>query len=95
MGFVLGWSAKRTTRFQHFLTSAILNTAPDHPVLVNLPFAKADTGQYEVLHHQLKQRRLALLSSILSNMQASYDPSAKLSADGSGSQQYVGIIKGN
>jgi hypothetical protein len=97
--FLTAWASSLVEReaylrFQHSLTSAILNTASDHPVLVNLPFAKAETGQYELLRHQLKQRRLALLSSILSNMQASYDPSAKLSADGSGSQQYLGIIKG-
>jgi hypothetical protein len=74
-------------RFQHELTSAILN-ASSHPVLANLPFSREKSGQYTVLRHQLKQRRLALLAGILSNMQATYDP--KPSTD---SQQYVTIVQ--
>lgn len=56
-------------KFQHVLTSELLNSAPDDPLLQNLPFTKAgETGSYDISTQELRERRLALLSSVLANM---------------------------
>lgn len=56
-------------KFQHHLTEALLNGSPNDPLLHNLPFTKQKkNGQYSITFEHLSQRRLSLLSSILSNM---------------------------
>lgn len=58
-------------KFQHCLTEAILNRDAEDPVLKNLPFSR-DTkeGRYSISYVELSQRRLSLISSLLSNMRA-------------------------
>jgi hypothetical protein len=56
-------------KFQHSLTSDLLNACPDDPLLKNLPFTrKPESGRYDISAAELRERRLALMSSVLSNM---------------------------
>jgi hypothetical protein len=60
-------------KYQHVLTSDLLNACSDDPLLKNLPFtSKSGIGKYDVSASELHERRLALLSSVLSNMQDEY-----------------------
>lgn len=63
-----------TLKFQHHLTSSLLNAATDHAVLQNLPFAvERQTGRFEISLTEIRERRLALIASILSNMHTSIE----------------------
>jgi hypothetical protein len=56
-------------KFQHRLTEALLNGSPHDPLLQNLPFTKDKKNErYTITLEELSQRRISLLSSILSNM---------------------------
>ncbi|KAI8934677.1 hypothetical protein NX059_008368 [Plenodomus lindquistii] len=56
-------------RFQHRLLAAVLRIDNHHPLLQNLPYFRVqDTGDFDVTMETLRNRRLALVSSILSNM---------------------------
>ncbi|KAJ5916839.1 hypothetical protein N7504_000854 [Penicillium tannophilum] len=56
-------------KFQHRLTAAVLNGRPQDPLLQNLPFTTDKTdGKYHINLEDLSQRRVSLLSSLLSNM---------------------------
>ncbi|OJJ47168.1 hypothetical protein ASPZODRAFT_132122 [Penicilliopsis zonata CBS 506.65] len=56
-------------KFQHRLTEALLNRDPGDPLLRNLPFSKdRSTNVYSITLEEFSQRRLSLISSILSNM---------------------------
>ncbi|OJJ58983.1 hypothetical protein ASPSYDRAFT_45403 [Aspergillus sydowii CBS 593.65] len=58
-------------KFQHCLTEAILNWDAEDPVLKNLPFSQnAKERRYSISYVELSQRRLSLISSLLSNMRA-------------------------
>jgi CHASE3 domain sensor protein len=65
-----------TLKYQHRLTEAILNIphSVSEPILRNLPFSKApEAPLYQVTLQELRQRRLALISSVLSNMLEHYN----------------------
>jgi hypothetical protein len=65
-----------TLKFQHLLTQGLLNVSQsiDEPILRNLPFSKAvESNHYHVDLQELRQRRLALISSVLSNMLEHYN----------------------
>ncbi|KAJ5290849.1 hypothetical protein N7478_000100 [Penicillium angulare] len=71
MGIWMSCLAERSSmlKFQHCLTEAILNGNPNHPLLGNLPFVKDETNdRYHISLPELSQRRVSLLSCILSNM---------------------------
>ncbi|XPS71916.1 hypothetical protein M3J09_004090 [Ascochyta lentis] len=56
-------------RFQHRLLDAIVRTDQDHPLLRNLPFFRTEqNGSLDITADTVRSRRLALISSILSNM---------------------------
>ncbi|EAW18856.1 uncharacterized protein NFIA_088120 [Aspergillus fischeri NRRL 181] len=58
-------------KFQHRLTEALLNLDTTDPLLHNLPFSKdRQNDRYSISLDDLSQRRLSLLSSLLSNMRA-------------------------
>lgn len=60
-------------KFQHRLTSSLLNAVPSHALLRNLPFVKdTRSGMYHVTLEELRTRRLQLLSTVLANMQGLY-----------------------
>ncbi|KAL6717351.1 hypothetical protein ACLMJK_005266 [Lecanora helva] len=62
-------------KFQHQLTQALLNANCDSPILHNLPFwINAATGCFEISVSDFSERRLALISSVLSNMRVSIEP---------------------
>ena len=77
--FLISWITSLAERdsmlkFQHRLTSALLNTDPENLLLRNLPFyAKKSTDRFELTATEFSQRRLSLISSILSNMRESVD----------------------
>ncbi|KAM0703774.1 hypothetical protein Q7P35_009713 [Cladosporium inversicolor] len=65
-----------TLKYQHLLTQGLLNVSQsiDEPILRNLPFSKTpDSARYHVNLQELRQRRLALISSVLSNMLEHYN----------------------
>ncbi|KAJ5190895.1 uncharacterized protein N7498_009880 [Penicillium cinerascens] len=56
-------------KFQHRLTEALMNGSPHDPLLQNLPFTKDKKSErYTITLEELSQRRLSLISSVLSNM---------------------------
>ena len=56
-------------KFQHRLTEALLNHDSDNPLLKNLPFFKhRKDDRYSISLEEFNQRRLSLISSLLSNM---------------------------
>ncbi|KAK3173082.1 hypothetical protein OEA41_006411 [Lepraria neglecta] len=68
-------------KFQHRLTEALLNADSDNPIAKNLPFwADSTTGRFQITAAEFSERRLSIISSVLSNMrvsseQAVFDPS--------------------
>ena len=71
MGMWISSLAERSLmlKFQHCLTEALLNGSPNDPLLQNLPFTKDKRhGRYAITLEDLTQRRLSLISSLLSNM---------------------------
>jgi hypothetical protein len=56
-------------RFQHRLLHAVARKDGNHPLLKNLPFLRdKDSGNWDITADTVRSRRLALISSILSNM---------------------------
>ncbi|KAI6874162.1 hypothetical protein KC323_g740 [Hortaea werneckii] len=60
-------------KHQHLLTAALLNHLEDEPLLDNLPFSRdSRSRRFGPSLHDFRQRRLSLISSILSNMRQHY-----------------------
>ncbi|KAI7197777.1 hypothetical protein KC363_g15 [Hortaea werneckii] len=60
-------------KHQHLLTAALLNRLDGEPLLENLPFTRdSRTHRFSLSLHDFRQRRLSLISSILSNMRQHY-----------------------
>lgn len=60
-------------KYQHLLTAALLNHLEGEPLLENLPFSKdSRTHRFVLILHDFRQRRLSLISSVLSNMRQRY-----------------------
>lgn len=56
-------------KYQHRLTSALLNTKTNNPIFKNLPFSRnVSTNQYDISLTEFAQRRLSMISCVLSNM---------------------------
>lgn len=55
-------------KFQHRLTEALLNELSMDPLLENLPFSRDRIDGYSITLEDFTQRRLSLISSLLSNM---------------------------
>jgi hypothetical protein len=60
-------------KYQHVLTTALLNRHAHEPLVRNLPFSMARAGRYEVSMTEFRQRRLSLMDCVLSNMRHSFD----------------------
>ena len=59
-------------KFQQELTSALLNTNSGDPLLENLPFWRVrSTTKYDLSAREFSERRVLLISCVLSNMHAS------------------------
>ncbi|KAK5798411.1 hypothetical protein VI817_004701 [Penicillium citrinum] len=71
MGMWLSCLVERASllKFQHRLTEALLNGLPGDALLQNLPFSKdKKSDRYKLTIEELTQRRISLISSVLSNM---------------------------
>ncbi|KAL8946924.1 MAG: hypothetical protein Q9222_006743 [Ikaeria aurantiellina] len=69
------WAASLVERasllkYQHQLTSSLLNADPDDPLLANPPFW-ATAGRFQIAPSEFAERRLSLISNLLSNMRQS------------------------
>ena len=61
-------------KYQHLLTEALLHRFPQDPLSRNAPFSKATrSAVFKITLHELRQRRLALISSVLSNMRDDFN----------------------
>ena len=61
-------------KFQQRLTSALLNTCSENALLQNLPFwTDAANGSHQISASEFANRRLSLISSLLSNMRVSVE----------------------
>ena len=61
-------------KYQHMLTEAVLNADRGNPLLANLPFwADTAIGRFVISASDFRERRLSLISCILSNMRESMD----------------------
>jgi len=61
-------------KFQHRLTEDLLNAKSCSPILKNLPFwTNASTGRFQISAVEFSERRLSLISSVLSNMRVSLE----------------------
>ena len=75
--FLTSWVASLAEResllkYQHRYTAAILNADLQEPILRNLPFwTDRDTGRFEVSPQDFRERRMSLISCLLSNIRQS------------------------
>ncbi|QSS61321.1 DNA repair protein Mus7 [Histoplasma capsulatum] len=68
-------------KYQHSLTNAIMNTDASSALLKNLPFSKSSLKcRYEITLQEFSQRRLSLISCILSNMREHLSDAEDISA---------------
>ena len=83
-------------KFQHKLTNALLNADLHDALLTNLPFWKnPSTRRFEITPIDFSERRLSLISSILSNMRislenATFDPTIDFTQF---KQEYKDLLK--
>ncbi|OJJ80577.1 uncharacterized protein ASPGLDRAFT_69361 [Aspergillus glaucus CBS 516.65] len=70
LGMWMSTLVERTSmlKFQHRLTEALLNELSMDPLLENLPFSRDRLDDYSITLEDFSQRRLSLISSLLSNM---------------------------
>ena len=82
-------------KFQNVLTESVLNRASENPLLVNLPFVSDADGAFHISMPEFRQRRLSLISCILSNMRESLDFSVyhNLSERTAYKREYVELLK--
>ena len=83
-------------KFQHMLTEAILNADRGNPLLTNLPFwADTATGRFAISAPDFRERRLSLISCILSNMRESMDFSTYHNLDDAATKrhEYSDLLK--
>ncbi|KAL8697866.1 MAG: hypothetical protein Q9224_002112 [Gallowayella concinna] len=75
--FIKAWAASLVEResllkYQHRLTSSLLNADSDDIVLANPPFW-AIAGRFDITPTEFSERRLSLISNMLSNMRKAVD----------------------
>ncbi|KAL9121324.1 MAG: hypothetical protein Q9187_002124 [Circinaria calcarea] len=99
--FITSWVSSLLEResllkFQHLLTEAILNADRGNPLLANLPFwADTATGRFAISAPDFRERRLSLISCVLSNMRESMDFSTYHNLDDAATQrhEYSDLLK--
>ena len=94
--FLTSWVCSMVEResllkFQQRLTSALLNTRSENALLHNLPFSiDAAIGSHQISASQFADRRLSLISSLLSNMRVSVESAVvEISVNGNRLRQEV------
>ena len=77
--FLTSWIASLVEResmlkFQHRFTETLLNSGFDEPIISNLPFwADASTGLFRISASVFSERRLPIISTVLSNMRTALE----------------------
>ncbi|KAG9528266.1 hypothetical protein KCU93_g4455, partial [Aureobasidium melanogenum] len=91
--FVALFERESKLKFQHRLTSSLLEKATSEPLLHNLPFAaNHETGEYRITLAEFRERRINLISSVLSNMHTSLNSFHSSTMLGS-KREYVDMLK--
>ncbi|KAH0037261.1 hypothetical protein KCU78_g1732, partial [Aureobasidium melanogenum] len=91
--FVALFERESKLKFQHRLTSSLLEKATSEPLLHNLPFAaNHETGEYRITLTEFRERRISLISSVLSNMHTSLN-SYHSSTISESKREYVDMLK--
>lgn len=91
--FVSLFERESMLKFQHRITASLLEKATFEPLLNNLPFAaNRDSGEYRITLADLRQRRISLISSVLSNMHASLI-TCNSSSTAESKREYVDMLK--
>lgn len=91
--FVALFERESKLKFQHRLTASLLEKAMSEPLLHNLPFAvDHENGEYRITLAEFRQRRISLISSVLSNMYDSLN-SFRSSAMSQSKREYVDMLK--
>ena len=68
-------------KFQHRLTEALLNARCNSPILFNLPFwTKPNYVQFSISAANFSERRMSLISSVLSNLRVSLEEAVSTSS---------------
>jgi hypothetical protein len=82
-------------KHQHNLTNVLLNRHSDEPLLRNLPFSRPANSVFNISLHELRGRRLSLLSSILSNMRETLEKVMRETPSNSQGlrKQYANLLK--
>ncbi|MCJ1238230.1 hypothetical protein MMC14_006219 [Varicellaria rhodocarpa] len=98
--FHTSWMASLVEResllkFQHVFTESILNQDSENPLLSNLPFGSRTEERLQVSITDFRQRRLSLISCILSNMRESLDFNVyhNLNEKASCKREYTELLK--
>lgn len=60
-------------KFQHFVTSALLNCYPDDALLQNMPFVRPLGANVVITASTLRERRLSVISTVLSNIRTMFE----------------------
>jgi hypothetical protein len=91
--FVSLFERESMLKFQHRITASLLEKATSEPLLHNLPFAaNHNTGEYRITLADLRQRRISLIGSVLSNMHTSLN-STNSSFVAESKREYVDMLK--
>jgi hypothetical protein len=91
--FVSLFERESMLKFQHRITASLLEKATSEPLLHNLPFAaNHDTGEYRITLNDIRQRRISLIGSVLSNMHISLN-FATSSLVAESKREYVDMLK--
>ncbi len=83
-------------KFQHLLTETLLNASADNSLLKNLPFSSdPSNGRIQITAAEFSERRLSLISSVLSNMRVSLEQAVFDSAVDAAQlrQEYKDLLK--
>ncbi|KAH0279914.1 hypothetical protein KCU91_g1386, partial [Aureobasidium melanogenum] len=91
--FVALFERESKLKFQHRLTASLLEKATSEPLLHNLPFAaNHETGEYRITSAEFRERRISLISSVLSDMHTSLNPFHSSTMSDS-KREYVDMLK--
>ncbi|KAL1623768.1 hypothetical protein SLS54_004229 [Diplodia seriata] len=85
-----------TLKFQHRLTTSLINRDPGHPLFRNLPFlVDPRSSRVDIKLSEFRQRRLSLISSVLSNMRDDYEEAMRAGHNDLPGlrREYTGLIR--
>lgn len=83
-------------KFQNRLTTALINTKARNPLLENLPFwTDCRVGRFEIPISEFLERRLSIISIVLSNMRGSLEEAVRQRSEDSSTlrQVYKDLVK--